>query len=65
MLEIAENKGKNIAKQIVEKYDEVDFSFSKESVGKEIYEISLNYSKTFIFENTKNIDKTTREELGI
>lgn len=63
ILEIAENKGKDIAKQITEKYDEADFSFSKESIEKEIYEISLSYSKIFIFENTKNIDKTAREEL--
>jgi hypothetical protein len=63
ILEIAKNKGNDIAKRIVEKYDEADFSFSHILIEKEIYEISINYAKVFIFENIDNIDKEVRDEL--
>jgi len=63
ILEIAKNKGNDIAKRIVEKYDEADFSFSHNLIEKEIYEISINYAKVFNFENIDNVDKEVRGEL--
>ncbi len=64
ILEFAENKGKEIAKNISEKYDQADFDLSQNKIEKEIYNISFNYASIFFFENSKMaLSKKMRDDL--
>ena len=49
---IAEEKGKAIAKAIMKKYDEYSYSYETRKVEKEIYERCLHEATTFFLNNS-------------
>jgi hypothetical protein len=51
ILDIAESKGKEIGRKIMQKYDEADISLNSAKIEKEIWERALHSANVFFLEN--------------
>ncbi len=58
-----QEKGLEISKVLLEKYDSTDFDVSGREIEREIYEVATSYATIFIFEARQFLEEAVREEV--
>ena len=60
--QFCQNKGIEIARILLKKYDSADFEVSAREIEKEIYEVATSYSRILFFEAKEFLQESVRDE---
>lgn len=63
--QFCEEKGKLIAKILLNSYDSADFETDQVQIEKEIYDISVSYAKLLLFESNILLKKDDKEKIKL